>query len=159
LAASGRTLRQALQVGLLALGAALVVGMDASPGIMVAATLLLGRALQPLEQLGTAWRQYAQAQAAWERLAKAAAPSSGTKLTALPAPRGQLDLQRVVFSPESAPGAARRAPLLRGVDLAVAPGEHLGVLGSSGSGKSTLARLVLGLRTPQSGQVRLDGAP
>jgi len=151
LAALARVLQQALQAGLLALGAWLVIAHDASPGIMVAASLLLGRALAPAAQLIAGWSRFAGARAAWARLAAPQGEAAPPRM-ALPVPQGALAVERVVFG-----GSAQRAPLLRGVDLDLAPGTSLGVVGSSGSGKSTLARLLVGLWKPQAGHVRLDG--
>jgi PrtD family type I secretion system ABC transporter len=151
-AAASRTLRLALQSGLLGFGAWLVVAGHATPGVMVAATLLLGRALQPLAQAGSAWRAATQARAAWLRLQEEPVPAGDAAL-ALPVPAGRIEVRRLVHG-----GAPGQPPLLRGLDLTLAPGESLGLVGASGAGKTTLARLLLGLATPQAGQVRLDGA-
>jgi PrtD family type I secretion system ABC transporter len=152
LAALGRALRQVVQVLMLALGAWLVVAGHASPGIMIAATLLLGRALQPVEHLIAGWKSLLEVRAAWARLQQTpcnAAPAAGVRL---PEPRGALALERVslVIDPQ-------RAPLIRNLSLGVAPGECLGLVGPSASGKTTLLRLMLGLRRPTTGAVRLDG--
>jgi PrtD family type I secretion system ABC transporter len=152
LAAAGRTLRQALQAGLLGLGAWLVIHDNASPGIMVAATLLLSRALLPAEQLIGGWKSLVEARSAWQRLQAEPAPTPAGG-TPLPAPQGRLELERVVWG-----GSAGRAPLVKGVSLALEHGQSLGMVGPSGAGKTTLVRLMLGLRAPQSGTVRLDGA-
>jgi PrtD family type I secretion system ABC transporter len=152
LAAAARTLRQALQAGLLGLGAWLVVQEHASPGIMVAATILLGRALQPAEQLIGGWKSLVEARAAWQRLEAEPAPPAAAR-TPLPAPQGRLELERVYFG-----GSTQRAPLIKGVSLTLEAGQSLGLVGPSGAGKTTLVRLMLGLWTPQAGQVRLDGA-
>jgi PrtD family type I secretion system ABC transporter len=151
LAATGRLLRQAVQVLLLTLGAWLVVAGHASPGIMVAATVLLGRALQPVEHLIAGWKALIEVRGAWQRLqAQPAAPAHGS--VALPAPRGALSLERVTLC-----AGGDGAPLLKQVSLALVPGECLGIVGPSGAGKTTLLRALLGLRRPQAGTVRLDG--
>lgn len=152
LAAAARTLRHGLQSALLGLGAWLVVQEHASPGIMVAATILLGRALQPAEQLIGGWRSLVEARAAWQRLGAEAAPPRATPMP-LPTPQGKLELERVYFG-----GTTQRAPLIKGLSLAIDAGQSLGLVGPSGAGKTTLVRLMLGLWTPQAGTVRLDGA-
>lgn len=153
LAALARVLRQGLQVAMLALGAWLVVDVNASPGIMVAATILLGRALQPAEQLISGWKGLVEARAAWRRLNQAATAGPAGEKLALPPPAGRLELERVVFGP-----SAGRPALIKGIGFRLEAGESLGVVGPSASGKTTLVRLILGVWTPQSGCVRLDGA-
>ena len=153
LGATARMARQALQSALLGLGAWLVVGEHASPGIMVAATILFGRALAPVEQLIGGWKSLVEARAAWGRLAQPGTGAADTNRLALPAPRGRLEVERVVFAP-----AGSRTPLIKGVSLTLAAGESLGIVGPSASGKTTLLRLLLGIWQPQSGAVRLDGA-
>lgn len=150
--AAVRWLRQALQVAMLAVGAWLVVRQHVSPGVMVAGTILLGKALSPIEQLSGGWRSLIEARAAWARLQAEPIEVPPTSLE-LPAPRGQLDVERVVYA---LPG--QRSALIKGVSLSVAPGECLGIIGPSGGGKTSLLRLVLGIWSPQSGTVRLDGA-
>ncbi len=152
LGAIARMARQFLQALALAFGAWLVIGREASPGIMIAATILLGRALQPVELLIGGWKAMIEARAAWRRLSVRPLQVRKARL-ALPAPKGRLEIERLSYSFSS-----RRAPLLRGVSLAVFPGESLGIIGPSASGKTTLLRLLLGIRTAQAGMVRLDGA-
>jgi PrtD family type I secretion system ABC transporter len=155
LAAAGRTLRQWVQVAMLALGAWLVVAGHASPGIMIAATLLVGRALQPVEQLIAGWRALVEVRAAWQRLQQQPVAAPEAAPLELPAPRGALSLERVGL--RAASGPTQRPPLVWSVSLAVDPGQCLGIVGPSGSGKTTLVRLMLGLRRPDVGSVRLDG--
>jgi PrtD family type I secretion system ABC transporter len=167
LGAAARMLRQVLQVAMLAVGAWLVIADGASPGIMVATTILLGRALQPLEQLIAGWKLQLEARGAWRRLserpladtqmpaanhAPEIASEPGTRLI-LPAPQGCLDVERVIFG-----HTPLRPPLIKGVQFSLEAGTSLGLVGPSASGKTTLARLLLGLWRPQSGCVRLDGA-
>jgi PrtD family type I secretion system ABC transporter len=152
LAAVARTLRQLLQAALLALGAWLVIREHASPGIMVAATLLLGRALQPAEQLVGGWRSLVEARAAWDRLQAEPAPAVAMGMSLI-APLGRVELERIYFG-----GTSQRAPLIKGASLVIEPGQSVGLVGPSGAGKTTLVRLMLGLWAPQAGVVRLDGA-
>jgi PrtD family type I secretion system ABC transporter len=153
LSAAARVVRQALQTGLLGVGAWLVIGEHASPGIMVAATILFGRALQPVEQLIAGWKSLIDARAAWGRLQQPGTAAGSDERLELPAPQGRVELQQVVFG-----GSAQRAPLIKGVSFALEPGESLGVVGPSACGKTTLLRLLLGIWKPHSGSVRLDGA-
>jgi PrtD family type I secretion system ABC transporter len=151
--AAARITRQALQIVMLALGAWLVVETHASPGIMVAATILLGRALQPVEQLIGGWKVLVEARGAWQRLSERQAAQSATAALELPVPAGRLEVERVIFS-----AVAMRPPLIKGVAFTLEAGESLGVIGPSASGKTTLIRLILGIWKPQAGVIRLDGA-
>jgi PrtD family type I secretion system ABC transporter len=153
LAALARVCRQVLQVAMLALGAWLVLERQASSGVMVAATVLLGRALQPVEQLIGGWRALLDARGAWQRLRERSANLPTSSRVALPAPVGRLEVERLSFAL-----AQGRSALLRNVNFSLGAGESLGVIGASASGKTTLARLILGLRRPQAGTVRLDDA-
>ena len=153
LGAAARVLRQGLQLAMLAAGAWLVIGAGASPGIMVAATLLLARALQPLEHLVSGWKAQLDARGAWRRLSNRILPSAARPDLRLPAPAGQLEIEGLVFGPT--PG---RPALIKGVRFTLEAGESLGLIGASASGKTTLARLILGIWKPQAGAVRLDGA-
>ena len=146
--------RQLVQLAMLAAGAFLVVAQDLTAGLMIAATILLGRALAPVESLVAGWRSLAEARAAWRRLgALLQANPAARPGTELPAPQGRLELEQVLFKP---PGAER--PTLRGISFHLEPGEALGLIGPSASGKSTLVRLAVGVWTPLAGTVRLDGA-
>jgi PrtD family type I secretion system ABC transporter len=153
LAALARMLRQGLQVLMLGVGAWLVIGDWASPGVMVATTILLGRALQPLELLVSGWKQQLEARGAWRRLNERRSPSQAEPPLSLPVPSGRLDVERLVFGHE-----ANRPALIKGAQFSLEAGESLGLIGPSASGKTTLARLLLGIWRPQSGAVRLDGA-
>jgi PrtD family type I secretion system ABC transporter len=142
-----------LQIAMLALGAWLVIDTHASPGIMVAATILLGRALQPVEQVIGGWKALIQARGAWQRLSERPAGQAARGGLELPAPTGRVELERVIFSP-----APLRPPLIKGVAFTLETGESLGLIGPSASGKTTLIRLILGIWKPQAGVIRLDGA-
>jgi PrtD family type I secretion system ABC transporter len=149
-----RFLRLSLQSLMLGLGAWLVIDRMITVGAMFAATILLGRALQPVEQLVGSWRGMVSARAAYERIkALLAANPARDPALALPRPQGHLAVEALVYGIPRSP-----APILRGVSFRLAPGEVLGVIGPSGAGKSTLARQIVGVLAPTTGAVRLDGA-
>lgn len=153
--ASGLTrfLRQALQVGMLGVGAWLVIDRHVSSGVMIAATILLGRALAPVESLIAGWKTLIDARSALRRLDVATAATPRLESTQLPAPAGHLILDRVVFGLKG-----RERPIIAGVSMELLPGQSVGVIGPSASGKSTLARLMTGIWEPAMGTVRIDGA-
>jgi len=145
--------RQFIQSAMLALGAWIVLDQQVTAGVMIAATILLGRALAPVEQLVAGWRALVEARAAWKRLAALLDKPRSGEPTSLPAPQGQVAVENLVFGVRGMP-----RPIIRGVSFSVAAGEALGIIGPSASGKSTLARLLIGVWRPASGAVRLDGA-
>ncbi|PXX97274.1 type I secretion system permease/ATPase [Halomonas sp. LBP4] len=149
-----RTLRLLSQSLILGLGALLVLEGRMTPGMMIAGSLLLGRALAPVDQMIGSWKGFVGARDAYRRLDLlfAAAPAEPRRMS-LPAPRGTLDIEGVSAGP---PGAS--LPVLRGVSVRIERGEQVGIIGPSASGKSTLARIVLGVWPAQVGTVRLDGA-
>jgi PrtD family type I secretion system ABC transporter len=149
-----RFLRLSMQSLVLGLGAYLVIERLTTAGAMFAASILLGRALQPVEQIVGSWRSLVSARGAFLRVREllAAHPPHETGLT-LPRPKGQLSVEALSFA---APGTSK--PILRGVTFQIAPGEVLGVIGQSGAGKSTLARHLVGVQTASAGAVRLDGS-
>src|SRR3954466_465181 len=118
--------RQALQTAMLAAGAWLVVNQHVSAGVMIAATILLGRALAPVEMLVAGWRSLVEARGAWRRLAKLLDKPPAVAATELPAPLGRLAVEGVGFS---YPGSQR--VFLRGVSFSLAAGESLGIIGPS----------------------------
>ena len=146
--------RQVIQMGMLATGAWLVVDQHVTPGVMMATTIILSRALAPVEMLVAGWRSLVEARSAWRRLDQLLSSRPPAEPgTELPAPLGELELERVVFGLRG-----NERPIIRGASFRLAPGEALGIVGPSASGKSTLARLIVGVWKPQSGAVRLDGA-
>jgi ATP-binding cassette subfamily C exporter for protease/lipase/ATP-binding cassette subfamily C protein EexD len=151
-----RLVRQAIQVVVLGVGAWLVIRQTVTPGVMIAASILLARALQPMEGVVANWRALVEARAAWGRLRRlldGVQARSEVPKVSLPAPKGELAVEQVALL---LPGVER--PVLRGISFALHPGQVLGVIGPSGAGKSTLCRLLIGLVAPSSGTVRLDGA-
>jgi PrtD family type I secretion system ABC transporter len=145
--------RQLLQTAMLAAGAYLVIDQHVSAGVMMATTILLGRALAPVEMVVAGWRHLVEARAAWVRLERLlSADGAERSTTELPRPTGRLQVEKAVFAIK---GAER--PILRGVSLNMDAGESLAIIGPSASGKSTLARLIVGVWRPGSGTVRLDG--
>lgn len=143
-----------VQVGILGVGAYLVLQGQLTAGAMIAGSVLMSRALAPVEQAISAWRSLVNARNAYGRLKKVvqAMPDREESIS-LPAPKGQLDLSGVAYAP---PGSNK--PIIRGVSFHLDPGEAMGLIGPSASGKSTLCRLIVGVAVPQSGSVRLDGA-
>lgn len=149
-----RFLRLAMQSLILGLGAYLVIERLATVGAMFAASILLGRALQPVEQIVGSWRNLVSARGAFLRVREllAANPPRASGLM-LPRPDGRLSVEGLTFVP---PLSSK--PILRGVSFAIDPGEVLGIIGPSGAGKSTLARHLVGVLIPSAGAVRLDGS-
>lgn len=152
MAALTRTTRQAVQVLLQALGAYLVITGEGTPGILVACTILLGRALAPVELVVGSWRVLAEGRLAFARLSEVlGAAERQPQRMSLPAPKGRLHAEGLVFRP-----AQGERMILAGVSLSLEPGESLAITGASGAGKSTLVRLLTGLWRPHAGVVRLD---
>ena len=153
MAATTRATRQMVQVLMQSLGAYLVITGEGTPGIMVATTILLGKALSPVEQIVGSWRMLAEGRLAFARTgALLDAVGSQPQRMKLPAPSGRLQASGLVFRP---PGSERM--ILAGVSLSLEPGEAMAIIGPSGAGKSTLVRLLTGLWQPAAGVVRLDG--
>lgn len=149
-----RTFRLFLQSAMLAVGALLVLKGELTPGAMIASSILMGRALAPLEQAVAGWALVQRAQEGWARLAQllsAVAPEAPR--LSLPRPRALLEAHQLTVVP---PGQTQAA--LRMVSFRVEPGQALGVIGPSGAGKSTLARALTGVWRPAGGWIRLDGA-
>lgn len=153
-AAATKSFRLLLQSGILALGAFLSMRGEISPGMMIAGTILMGRALAPIEQTISMWTAIQQAYQAWTRIKDPLSkPSLKSDAISLPVPVGQISAANLATV---APGDNR--VLLAGVSFDLAPGDILGVIGPSGSGKSALARVVCGIWPPVRGEIRLGGA-
>ncbi|MEB8387034.1 type I secretion system permease/ATPase [Rhodobacteraceae bacterium KMM 6894] len=149
-----KTLRLFLQSAMLGLGAFLVLRGELTAGAMIAASILLGRALAPIELLIGQWPMVLRARQGWSNLSKLLADvPPEPQRTALPRPAPILDVQGVAVVP---PG--KQHPSLRGVTFNIQPGQVVGVIGITGSGKSTLARALTGVWPLRTGTIRLGGA-
>lgn len=149
-----KTFRLFLQSAMLGMAAWLVLRQELSAGAMIASSILMGRALQPVEQAVSQWSVITRARQARTRLAGLLAETPPlAPRTALPRPKAVLEVQGLTVVP---PLAA--APVLRGLTFQLPPGQALGVIGPSGSGKSSLARALTGVWRPAAGRIRLDGA-
>ena len=144
----------ALQIAILGVGAYLVIDSKLTAGAMVAASIIMGRALSPVEQAIGTWKGVVAAREAWKRLhALFQQPLLHGNGMPLPKPSGAILVENVIFSP-----AGARHPVIRGASFGLGAGEALAIIGPSAAGKSTLARLLVGIHQPQAGSVRLDGA-
>jgi ATP-binding cassette subfamily C exporter for protease/lipase len=152
--AATKFMQTSLQSLVLGLGALLVLEDKITPGMMIAASILVGRTLAPVQQIIGVWKSWSGTRSAYERLVKLleANPQREAGM-ALPKPAGALSIEAVTAAP---PGV--KTPIVRNVSFAIAPGDVLGIIGPSGSGKSTLARLLVGVWPATLGKVRLDGA-
>lgn len=149
-----RALRLFLQSAILGLGAWLVLQNELTAGAMIAGSILLGRALQPVEATISNWPVITRARASRGRLTELLAETAPEPArTELPQPRGQLRVQGLTVMP---PG--ERSPILRNVGFELEPGQAMGVIGPSGAGKSSLAKALCGVWPPVAGSIRLDGA-
>lgn len=149
-----KAFRLFLQSAILALGAWLVLQAEITAGAMIAASILLGRALAPVEQGLAQWPTVQNARRGWRELQAFLQDTPEPKTrTELPRPVGRLEIKNLTVV--TAPAAP---PILNALSLSVRPGEAIGVIGRSGSGKSTLARCCVGLVAPASGDIRLGGA-
>jgi len=147
-------LRLSMQSLILGLGAYLVIERLATVGAMFAASVLLGRALQPVEQTVSQWRGLVSASGAWRRVRDVLLASpTPDRTTALPRPQGRVAVEGLLYIPQGSPKA-----ILRNITFNLEPGQSLGVIGPSGAGKSTLARQMVGVLRPSAGFVRLDSA-
>jgi PrtD family type I secretion system ABC transporter len=149
-----KVLRLLLQSVILGLGAYLVIRQEMTAGAMIAASIMMGRALAPIETAIANWRAFVAARQSIARLSEAltrAAPKRAA--TALPKPARSLDVEQVTVVP---PGGT--VPIVGGVRFRLRSGEALGIIGPSGAGKTSLVRALVGIWRPAKGSVRLDGA-
>jgi ATP-binding cassette subfamily C protein EexD len=154
IAALSKTFRLTVQSLALGLGGYLAIRRDISGGAVIAGSILLGRALAPIDMLIANWRGVLGARESYGRLSEllAATPDQAPPMP-LPEPRGEYRLENVVIKPHGA-----RAPIIEGLTLGIDAGTQLAIVGPSGAGKSTLLRALLGLHRPIEGVLRLDGA-
>ena len=144
--------RMVLQVSMLGTGAWLALEGELSPGAMIAGSILMARALAPVEQAIGSWKQMVSARGAYRRMkGQLAAAPPPSETMPLPAPDGRVEAETVTYAH---PGATE--PTLRSVSFTLVPGESMGLIGPSASGKTTLARLIVGNLQPRVGHLRLD---
>ncbi|MEO8319859.1 MAG: type I secretion system permease/ATPase [Bradyrhizobium sp.] len=151
---TGRVLRMMLQSAVLAVGAYLVIHQEASGGIIIASSILTGRALAPVDLAIGNWRNFIAARQSWQRLEQLLAllPASAAQLP-LPAPTRTLVAEKLSVTPPES-----EKLLVADVSFFLKAGSALGIVGASGSGKSSLVRALVGAWRPARGVVRLDGA-
>ncbi|MFK3815651.1 type I secretion system permease/ATPase [Pseudomonas sp. NPDC089407] len=154
ISSTGRFVRITLQSLILGTGALLAIEGKITPGMMIACSILTGRALGPVEQVIASWKQLLGCRLAWGRLNDLLQdyPQRPPSMS-LQRPMGMLAVENVIAG---APGS--NTSIVRGVSFSLAAGDSLGIIGPSASGKSTLARLLVGVWPAQAGKVRLDGA-
>ncbi|GAB4255504.1 MAG: type I secretion system permease/ATPase [Methylomicrobium sp.] len=149
-----KIVRLSSQSLILGLGAYLVILHEITPGLMIAGSILLGRALAPIDLMIATWKGFITARSQYSRLNDILQkiPADEERMQ-LPDPQGHIQVEGAVVVP---PGA--KIPVLKGITLNIAKGDIVGVLGPSGAGKSTFARALLGVWPTANGTVRLDGA-
>lgn len=152
LLAATKFLRMALQCAVLGVGAYLAINQQIAVGVIFAASLIMGRALAPIEGAVSQWKAFVAARGAYQRLDAALKDNPITRLTTLPRPSGALTVEALSVS---APRG--KSLLVDGVSFDLQPGEIGAIVGATGSGKSSLARALVGVWPPQEGLVRLDG--
>jgi len=149
-----KTFRMLVQSLILGLGAYLAVNHEINGGLVIAGSVLLGRALAPLDLIIGSWKGFISARSQYARLNEILdKQKSEPERMSLPAPEGHVLVENLIVS---APGG--KTPIIKGISFAVPAGQVVGIIGPSASGKSTLARALMGIWTPQHGVVRLDGA-
>lgn len=152
--AISKTFRMLIQSLILGLGAYLAVNHEISPGLVIAGSVLLGRALAPIDLIIGSWKGFISARSQYDRLNDTLDKlHAEPERMALPAPQGHVLVEKLIVCP---PGS--KTPILRGISFGVPAGSVVGIIGPSASGKSTLARALMGVWAPQNGVVRLDGA-
>lgn len=154
ISAISKTYRLTAQSLILGLGAYLALRREISPGMIIAGSILLGRALAPIDQLIGSWRSLDTARDAYRRLRELLGTyAPRAERMALPQIRGEYQLEKIVVTP-----AGATAPIIKDLSLHIPAGTQVGIIGPSAAGKSTLVRTLLGLYPPTAGALRLDGA-
>ncbi len=150
--AISRGARLLTQVAMLGWGAFLAIEGEITGGMVIAASIIAGRALSPIEGSIEGWNQFLLSQGSYERIATLLRNSPlNVERLRLPSPRGRLDVERLLFVP-----AGTKNVVLNGVSFHLEPGESLAVIGNSGAGKTTLGKMLVGSVLPTSGAVRMD---
>lgn len=154
LMALSKVIRLSSQSLILGLGAYLVIEREISPGLMIAGSILMGRAMAPIDLIIGTWKGFISARDQYQRLNDILRqiPADKERML-LPDPQGHIQLENAVVTP---PGS--RLPVIKGISLVIGKGDIVGVIGPSGAGKSTLARAILGIWPTSNGAIRLDGA-
>lgn len=149
-----KTLRILLQSLILGLGAYLAIKQEITPGLMIAGSVLLGRAMSPIDMIIASWKGVIVARSQYERLNTLLLqiPEDKEKM-ALPEPKGNILAEQAIVTP---PGA--KSPVIKGISFSILQGDSVGIIGPSGAGKSTLVRALLGIWPTASGKFRLDGS-
>lgn len=152
LSAISKTFRQIMQSLILGVGAYLVIEQEISPGLMIAGSILLGRALAPVDQIIGSWKGVVAARDQYQRLNELLSEITREPARmSLPAPRGELAVDSLLLLP---PGSQHAS--IRGLSFSMPAGSSLAIMGPSGAGKSSLARALLGIWPARGGSVRLD---
>jgi ATP-binding cassette subfamily C protein len=152
IAAMSKGVRLLTQVTMLGWGAYLSLEGELTGGMVIASSIIAGRALAPIEGAIEGWNQFSQSRAAYGRIATLlkSSPLNFERLN-LPKPEGRLDVERLLYVPQGT-----KRVVLNGISFALQPGESLAVIGNSGAGKTTLGKMLVGSILPTSGNVRLD---
>ena len=152
--ATSKFVRVTVQSAVLGLGAYLALQQEITPGAMIAASIIMGRALAPVEQAVGNWKQFSAARSATQRLQMLfqSIPPDSERMS-LPDPEGEINVEGVVAAP---PGS--QLAVLKGISFSLSAGETLAIIGPSAAGKSTLARVLVGVWPVAQGAVRLDGS-
>ncbi len=152
MAALSRAVRLMTQILMLGWGAYLAIQGEITGGMVIAASIIAGRALSPIEGAIEGWNGYLLSRAAYERIKHLMTTSKDKfERLRLPEPKGRLDVERLLY----VPGGTKQV-VLNGISFSLDPGESLGIIGSSGAGKTTLGKMLVGSLLPTSGNVRLD---
>lgn len=154
IASISKTFRLTSQSLVLGLGAYLAIRREISPGMVIAGSILLGRALAPIDMLIANWRSMSGARLGYKRLSELlSAHPAQQDVMPLPPIQGEYKLEKLVITPHGA-----RSPVIKELTMRIAAGTQLAIIGPSAAGKSTLVRALLGLYAPAAGTIRLDGA-
>ena len=152
--AVSKFVRIALQTAMLGFGAYLVIHNEITSGTMIASSIMMGKALAPIEMAVATWKQLLAARSSYDRLSGIlTAVRADDRRMELPTPIGNIELERVVAAPPMS-----NIPVIKGVSFRISAGDVLGIIGPSAAGKSSLARLLVGIWPAHSGVVRIDGS-